>query len=136
MKISGLSHLLKAIKPDPVLEKTARAMAAHPGAAASEFGKLVEFIGNTAHRHGVGFVGNEGRSAGKGLQQAMACNAMSPPGKSISAQQFARQLKYLEPLKQNFVAQKRRVNATEEQKQAIDTLVGYIEGLQNYRGPR
>jgi hypothetical protein len=136
MKISGLSHLLKAIKPQPDLERTARAMAAHPGAASSEFGKLMTFINNTAHQQGVGFVGRDAQRAGAALQQALAESSAGSPARTTSTQQFARQLQYLGPLKQNFVAQKGRGSLTPEREQAIDTLVDYIEGLQNYRGPR
>ena len=131
MKISGLSQLLKVIKPQPDLERTARAMAAHPGAASSEFGKLMTFINNTAHQQGVGFVGREAQRAGAALQQAFSESATRGTGTVMSSQQFARQLKYLGPLKQNFVAQKGRGSTTAEHDRTIDTLVDYIEDLQN-----
>ncbi|WP_125359964.1 hypothetical protein [Stenotrophomonas sp. 278] len=129
MDISGISNVLKVLRPQADLEKAAEQMQKHPEAAASAIGQLLTCINNAGHAHGIGFTGQNALTAGARLQQ-FAAQASTP-----SRSELVELLQYMRPLGDSF---RRQLEAPTDDRKRIELLQNMVrmtEQLQRFDGP-
>ena len=128
MDISGISNVLRVLRPQPDLDKAAEQMQKHPESAAAALGQLLTCIKNAGHPHGIGFTGRDALTAGARLQQ-FAAQASTP-----SRKELVELLQYMRPLGDSF---RRQLEAPTDDPKRIELLQNMLrmtEQLQRFDG--